>query len=119
VGLHVFVETNFVVEWAAPAHLRAPAARELVDRAARDELTLYVPAICLSEAGPVLRSERWQPRRDTDPIRSFLRANESLACRRVRRRRWHPRALHSADVATQVEALRSEHPRVERPEGWS
>jgi hypothetical protein len=69
---HVFVETNFVVDWAAPAHLRVPDAVALVERAERGEIALHIPAICLLEARPVLRSERFQPRRDARPIRSFL-----------------------------------------------
>lgn len=35
---HVFVETNFVVDWAAPAHLRVPEAVTLVERAGRGEI---------------------------------------------------------------------------------
>jgi hypothetical protein len=45
----VFVETNWVVAWAAPAHQKIPAALEqLLDRAASGELTLHLPAICIS-----------------------------------------------------------------------
>lgn len=69
---HVFVETNFVVDMAAPAHLRVPAAVALVDRAQRGEIQLHIPAICLLEARPVLRGERFQPRSDVNPIREFL-----------------------------------------------
>lgn len=69
---HVFVETNFVVDWAAPAHLRVPDAVALVERAERGEIVLHLPAVCLHEARPVLRSARFQPRNDTDPIRAFL-----------------------------------------------
>jgi len=43
---HVFVETNWVVECAAPAHHKTPAALELLKRAASGELKLYLPVIC-------------------------------------------------------------------------
>ncbi len=69
---HVFVETNFVVDWAAPAHHRAAAAVALVERAERGELVLHLPAVCLLEARSVLRGGRFQPRDDADPIRAFI-----------------------------------------------
>jgi hypothetical protein len=74
---HVFVETNFVVDWAAPAHFRVPAAVALVERAVVGEIALHIPAICLREARPVLQSERYQPRADVDPIREFLHGTET------------------------------------------
>lgn len=68
----MLVETNFVVDWAAPAHLCVPDAVALVERAERGEIVLHVPAICLLEARSVLRSSRLQPRNDADPIRAFV-----------------------------------------------
>lgn len=68
---HVFVETNWVVEYAAPAHRKTPAALELLDRAAREEIRLYLPVICVSEAKrPV--AQRFQVRAEADRVRQFL-----------------------------------------------
>jgi len=68
---HVFVETNWVVACAAPAHHKTPAALELLDRAAAGELQLYLPVICLSEARrPILA--RFQSRNEADRVRQFL-----------------------------------------------
>lgn len=75
---HVFVETNFVVDWAAPAHLCVAEAVALVERAQRDEIALHIPAICLLEARHVLRSERFQPKSDANPIRQFLHGPASV-----------------------------------------
>jgi predicted nucleic acid-binding protein len=68
---HVFVETNWVVEYAAPAHRKTPAALELLDRAATGEIRLYLPVICVTEARrPV--AERFQVRTEADRVRQFL-----------------------------------------------
>lgn len=68
---HVFVETNWVVAYAAPAHHKNPAAAELFDRAANGELKLHLPVICIAEARrPIL--ERFQPRIEADRVRQFL-----------------------------------------------
>jgi hypothetical protein len=68
---HVFVETNWVVACAAPAHHKIPAALGLLDRAASGELKLYLPAICISEARrPIF--ERFQSRHEADRVRQFL-----------------------------------------------
>jgi predicted nucleic acid-binding protein len=57
--LHVFVETNWVVYYAAPAHYRESAAVRLLDRARSGELQLHLPVICLSEARrPILTMHR-------------------------------------------------------------
>jgi hypothetical protein len=68
---HVFVETNWVVACAAPAHHKNPAALELLDRAASGELKLYLPVICISEARrPIFR--QFQARSEADRVRQFL-----------------------------------------------
>lgn len=68
---HVFVETNWVVACAAPAHHKIPAALELLERAAREELKLYLPVVCISEARrPIF--ERFQSRNEADRVRQFL-----------------------------------------------
>jgi hypothetical protein len=48
--LHVFVETNWLVDFAAPEYRWAFAAVELHARAARGELKLHLPTISISEA---------------------------------------------------------------------
>lgn len=88
--LHVFVETNWVVDYAAPAHYRVPAAVRLRDRARSGELRLHLPAVCLSEARrPILAKHQ---SRHTDTIRQFLKwakahelvtATDDEAARRV------------------------------------
>jgi hypothetical protein len=66
---HVFLETNWVVEYAAPAHLRAPTA--LATRAKAGELQIHVPSVCLTEARHPIRT-RFQPRPAADSIRKYL-----------------------------------------------
>jgi len=69
---HVFVETNWLVGYAAPAHHQIPDAVELLGRAGRNEIRLYLPSICISEARrPLL--EKYQPRSTADRVRAFLR----------------------------------------------
>jgi hypothetical protein len=88
---HVFVETNWVVACAAPAHHKIPAALELLERAAAGELKLYLPVICISEARRPL-FERFQSRNEADRVRQFLLwardhkcvdENDEVATRRV------------------------------------
>jgi hypothetical protein len=68
---HVFLETNWVFSYAAPAHLGLPAAVEILERAERGEFTLHLPAICFSEARrPLL--EKHQVRREADRVRQYL-----------------------------------------------
>jgi hypothetical protein len=68
---HVFVETNWVVSYAAPAHHRNPDALELFDRAASGEVKLYLPVVCIAEARrPIF--ERFQSRNQADRVRQFL-----------------------------------------------
>jgi predicted nucleic acid-binding protein len=68
---HVFVETNWVVAYAAPAHHRNPDASELFDRAASGEIKLSLPVICIAEARrPIF--ERFQSRNEADRVRQFL-----------------------------------------------
>lgn len=67
---HVFVETNWVVDWAAPEHLRQPAAVDLASGAARGDFQVHLPAICVTEAFTPLR--KLHPRSAADAIRKFL-----------------------------------------------
>lgn len=70
---HIFVETNWVVAFAAPAHhkLQVRAAAELLERAAAKEIVLHLPSICISEARRPIQ-ERFQVRNEADRIRRFL-----------------------------------------------
>lgn len=47
---HVFVETNWLYAYAAPAHHKVPAAATLLDRARGGEFTLHIPNVCFAEA---------------------------------------------------------------------
>jgi hypothetical protein len=68
---HVFVETNWVVAYASPAHHKVPAAIDLLNRAKAGEFALHTPLPCLTEARrPILT--KCQPRREADAIRDFL-----------------------------------------------
>jgi hypothetical protein len=40
---HVFVETNWVVAYSAPAHQQVPHAAKLIDEASLGKLKLYLP----------------------------------------------------------------------------
>lgn len=68
---HVFVETNWLVAYSAPAHHQVYAATELLKKAERGEILLYLPAICLSECRRPIR-EKFQVRLEADRIRKFL-----------------------------------------------
>jgi hypothetical protein len=68
---HVYVETNWVVAYAAPAYQNIPAATGLLERASRGELVLHLPSICISEARhPIL--QRYQVRNEADLVRRFI-----------------------------------------------
>ena len=68
---HVFVETNWLVGYGAPAHQKIYAAVELIKKANRGEIQLYLPAICLSECRRPIR-EKFQVRLEADRVRRFL-----------------------------------------------
>ncbi len=68
--LHVFVETNWVVDYASPAHYRVPAAVRLLERARSGELRLHLPAICLQEAKRPIRAKHQS--RHCQTVRQFL-----------------------------------------------
>jgi hypothetical protein len=68
---HVFVETNWVFAYAAPAHHKRLDAVELLNRARANELRIHLPGPCLTEARqPIMR--KCQPRNEADAIRQFL-----------------------------------------------
>jgi hypothetical protein len=67
---HVFVETNWLVRLATPAHNPPPDALELRDSAADGRIRIYLPACCISEARKTIR-QKFQPK-EADRLRSFV-----------------------------------------------
>src|SRR5882672_2817926 len=68
---HVFVETNWVVDYCAPAHQQALAAIRLLDSARSGAIQLHLPSPCLSEAAGAIR-KKFQPR-EIDVVRQYLK----------------------------------------------
>jgi hypothetical protein len=68
---HVFVETNWVVAYAAPAYMQMPTAAQLIEKARAGKLTLHLPALCLTEARHPLRT-KFQPRAAVNSVRKYL-----------------------------------------------
>ena len=68
---HVFVETNWLVGHAAPAHQKVYAAVDLLRKANRGEVQLYLPSICIAECQRPIR-EKFQVRLEADRVRRFL-----------------------------------------------
>jgi predicted nucleic acid-binding protein len=68
---HVFLETNWLVAVAAPAHDRPPAALELLDSARDGRIRIYIPACCIGEAKKTIR-RKFQPK-EADRLRSYVR----------------------------------------------
>ena len=68
----VIVETNWVVDIIAPAHLQDLQALKLLTRAHNDEITLFVPAICFAEARETV-PRRFAPRSRSEDLRKFVR----------------------------------------------
>jgi predicted nucleic acid-binding protein len=68
----VLVETNWVVDVVAPAHLQSPQAIQLLQRAQAGEFELFVPAICLTEARETV-PRRFTPRSRSEDFRKFVR----------------------------------------------
>jgi hypothetical protein len=68
----VFVETNWVVDVLAPAHLQSPQALELLARANSGELRIFIPHISLIEAQETI------PRRFASRSRSRNKDNSPL-----------------------------------------
>ncbi|MFM7528343.1 MAG: hypothetical protein LVS60_18525 [Nodosilinea sp. LVE1205-7] len=66
------VETNWVVDVIAPAHLQSPQAVQLLQQANAGEFQLLVPSICLVEARETVR-RRFMPRSRSEDFRKFVR----------------------------------------------
>ena len=67
----VFVETNWVVDIVAPAHLQSQQASQLLSIAEAGEFELYLPAICLTEARETI-PRRFTPRSRSEDLRKFV-----------------------------------------------
>lgn len=68
----VLVETNWVVDVTAPAHLQSPQAIQLLQQADAGEFQLLVPSICLVEARETV-PRRFTPRSRSEDFRKFVR----------------------------------------------
>jgi hypothetical protein len=68
---HVFVETNWLVDYAAPVHKRVPAAAGLLEKARRGELLLHLPSVCVVEAKRKIH--QFQPRKTAEEFRNYVR----------------------------------------------
>jgi len=68
---HVFVETNWVVDYCAPAHQRALAAVKLLEEANSGKIQLHLPAPCLAEARSAIRI-KFQPK-EANRLREYLK----------------------------------------------
>jgi hypothetical protein len=112
----VFVETNWLVGYAAPAHQKVYAAVDLLKKANRGEVQLYLPSICLSECRRPIR-EKFQVRLEADRVRKFLlwakgaRIVEAAVDEIVRRTLDQMESLVKSDLdrlSDSLENLRSE-----------
>ena len=71
--MHVFVETNWLVDVVAPAHHQKRTAVRLLERAKAGELTLHVPTICFTEARVVVNRGKFSPRTEANALRHYVR----------------------------------------------
>ena len=69
--LHVFIETNWVVAYGAPAHQKVPAAIDLLKKANDGVIQLHLPSVCITECRRPIR-EKFQVRSEADSVRRFL-----------------------------------------------
>ncbi|MGL5033270.1 MAG: hypothetical protein ACRC6M_05660 [Microcystaceae cyanobacterium] len=68
----VFVETNWLVDVVAPAHLQSPQAVQLIQRVQNGEFELFIPAICFAEARETI-PRRFISKNTSDNFRKFVR----------------------------------------------
>lgn len=66
------METNWVVDVVAPAHLQSAQAQQLLHRAKAGELMIFVPAICLVEARETV-PRRFASRSRSADLRKFVK----------------------------------------------
>lgn len=74
---HVFVETNWLFGYAAPAHHQVPVAADLLERGRRGEFTLHMPGCSIGDARKAILA-KCQPRNEANAIRRFLTWAEPL-----------------------------------------
>jgi len=67
----ILVETNWVVEVIAPAHLQSLKSVRLLEQANAGHIDPYLPAICLTEARETV-PRRFSPRSRSDDFRKFV-----------------------------------------------
>lgn len=67
----VFVESNWVFDFCAPAHWQKPDAKDLADRAANGEFKVYLPSVALREGEDAIR-RKYQPK-VVNPLEDFRR----------------------------------------------
>jgi hypothetical protein len=72
---HVFVESNWLFAFAAPAHHQVPDAAELLNRARQGDFTIHMPNVCIGEARQAIMT-KCQPRKEANAIRRFLSWSE-------------------------------------------
>jgi hypothetical protein len=72
---HLFVESNWLFAYAAPAHHHVEAAAKILERARLGEFTIHLPNACIGEARQAILS-KCQPRREAEAIRKFLKWSE-------------------------------------------
>ena len=77
---HVFVETNWVFQYCAPAHRSTPESHRLVDRAARGDLKLHIPAVSLREGyDSILRKCQPTALKEIQEFRRWAKANQKIS----------------------------------------
>ncbi len=69
--LHVFVETNWVVDYVDPSHL-GDAPRVLLERAQAGDLALHLPSCCVVEARRAIKNKASARRKEANALRDFL-----------------------------------------------
>ena len=72
---HVFVESNWLFSFAAPAHHQVPSAADLLERARKGEFILHLPSVCIGEARQAIMA-KCQPRHEANALRRFLSFSE-------------------------------------------
>jgi hypothetical protein len=67
--IHVFVESNWIVDVCVPTFRRSPEAVALLDHAARGDVQIHIPHICFREAKAVILRKH-QPK-EHSPLQQF------------------------------------------------
>ena len=72
---YVFVETNWVVDYAAPTYFKVELrdADSLLEQAQAGEFQLQLPSICITESRRAIQTRFATKQAEADKIRAFLR----------------------------------------------